>query len=168
MLMLSAALIMALLAFAGWRDIATRLIPDEAVIGVALLGAALRAAEGLVPLLASAGAAAILFLLLALLCARGLLGGGDVKVAAAVALGLSPAALPGFIVVTTMAGGVLGLGYLLAARLAPPPRRLTAGAPVLHRVLAAECRRIHRGGPLPYGVAIAFGGGLVLLKTYGG
>lgn len=71
-----------------------------------------------------------------------------------------------------LAGGVIGLGYLAAPRFAPrlqpaaarpplrtpPPRRLSA------RFLAVEARRLRRGGPLPYGVAIAFGGILVLLK----
>lgn len=157
-----------LLVVAAWRDVATRLIPDGATLGIAIAGLALRATEGLVPLLASAGVAAALFLVLALLSARGLLGGGDVKLAAAVALGLSPIAVPGFIVATAMAGGILGGGYLLAARLVGPPRRLAPDAPLLRRILAAEHRRIHRRGPLPYGVAIAVGAALVLLQTPGG
>ncbi|MFX7686504.1 prepilin peptidase, partial [Acinetobacter baumannii] len=80
-----------LLLAAAWHDIATRLIPDTVCLLVALAGLLLRAAEGLAPLAVSAGLALALFLLLLPAAMRGALGGGDVKLAAALVLGLSPA-----------------------------------------------------------------------------
>lgn len=159
------ALMLAALCVAAWRDVATRLIPDGAVIALALLGGALRALDGLVALGMSAAASALLFLLLALLSVRGLLGGGDVKLMAAVALALSPTQTVAFVVVTSIAGGLLGCGYLLASRLVGAPTRAPRGAPLLRRILAAEKRRIRRRGPLPYGVAIAVGAAFILLQS---
>jgi prepilin peptidase CpaA len=163
-----AALMLVPLALAAWRDIATRLIPDRAVIAIAVLGISLRSMDGLLALVTSIAVAGGLFLLLALLCVRGMLGGGDVKLAAAVALALGPAETVSFVVLTAIAGGVLGLGYMIGARLVAPPRRLGPDAPVLRRILAAEQRRVHRRGPLPYGVAIAVGASVVLLQSQAG
>jgi prepilin peptidase CpaA len=114
--------------------------------------------------------ALLLFILLVALYARGMMGGGDVKLAAATALGLSPGSQYGFVVVTALAGGVLALLHLVlrralrGARARPPPR----GAGVFQRVLAAERWRIARRGSLPYGVAIACGGIWAVLAGRGG
>jgi prepilin peptidase CpaA len=48
-----------------------------------------------------------------------------------------------------------------------PEPRLAPGGPLLRRVLAVEARRVRRRGPLPYAVAIAIGGTLVLLNLPG-
>jgi Flp pilus assembly protein protease CpaA len=98
------------------------------------------------------------------------LGGGDVKLIPAVALGLPLSSISHFVFITVMAGGVLGLLHLLARwmlrgspPLAPPPR----GTFLLRRVLQAERWRIARHGSLPYGVAIACGGIWVIISTVG-
>jgi prepilin peptidase CpaA len=147
------------LAAAAWCDLAVRRIPNALAAVVAVCGLALRAIEGLAPASATLIAAGLLFALLFLGFARGLMGGGDVKLATATALGLPPAGIWSFVVVTALAGGVLSLGYLLMHRLtttavAPAGR----GQGVLVRVAAAERWRFRRRGPLPYGVAIAIGG----------
>jgi prepilin peptidase CpaA len=159
--------LIALLAAAAWRDLATRLIPDA--IPAAILAAALllRGASGIVPLAASLGVGALVFAVLLALAMRGLLGGGDVKLAAAFAVALPPEAAWDFVVATTLAGGVLGIGYIAAARAVPVPADAPAPAPLLRRVLRAEARRIRRRGPLPYAVAIAAGGTAVLLGQAG-
>lgn len=145
--------IAALLLLAAWHDLATRLIPDGIPLGLVILGLLLRLPEGWGAALASVLVAALVFAVLLGLAMRGLLGGGDVKLAAAVACGLSPAATWDFIFATTLAGGLLGLVYMARPRLALPGR-----------VLAIEAWRLRRGGPLPYAVAIAAGAILVLLR----
>ncbi|MGG5807652.1 prepilin peptidase [Falsiroseomonas sp. CW058] len=151
--------ILLLLLAAAWRDLLVRLIPDILPLGILLSAAALRGLEGVAPLLASLGGAAVLFLLLFLPALRGWLGGGDVKLASALAVALSPAALPDLVAATAAAGGVLGVAYLAGPRLAGPLARLAARVPHrLGRGMAAEARRLRRGGPVPYGIAIAAGG----------
>ena len=150
-----------LLLFAAWRDVATRLIPNAVPLCIVLLGLALRAPAGPAAMLLSALVASLLFAVLLSLAMGGLLGGGDVKLAAAIAIGLPPAATWEFIFATTMVGGLLGLAYLARPRLAWATRPI--GAPdLIGRVLAVEGRRLSRGGPLPYAVAIAVGAILVL------
>ncbi|MCB4824760.1 A24 family peptidase [Roseicella aerolata] len=165
---LLATLTLVPLAVAAWRDVAARLIPDQATLCIAALGIGLRAAEGLDALLASLATAAALFLLLAWAHARGAIGGGDVKLAAAIALGLPPLATGHFLILTALAGGVLAAGYLLGAALLPRPAPLRPSAGLLRRILAVEHRRVRRKGPLPYGVAIAIGAAFVHLQPLGG
>lgn len=169
-----------LLAVAAWRDVATRIIPDGICAAVAVLGIAVRLGEGVPALLATMAAALVLFIILLALAMFGVMGGGDLKLATATALTLSPLGVYQLVVATALAGGVLALIYLLLARLlrAPataggamsgwagfaPGRR---GAPLLRRVLIAETWRLRRRGPLPYGVAIAAGGMLVLFRSLG-
>jgi len=151
----------ALLLTAAYRDLVTRTIPDRVSILLAACGLLTRALLGPQAVLISAAAAIALFALLLLAHARGMLGGGDVKLMAALACGLSLPELYRFIFVTGISGGVLAGIHLTLRRvwkdLAPmkPPSRGTAG---LVRVLTAERWRIARRGPLPYGVAIACGG----------
>lgn len=152
------ALAAACLLAAAWRDLAVRRIPNAAAAGLALAGVALRALEGIGPVGASVAAAALLFLVLFVGFARGILGGGDVKLATAAALGLPPAGVWTLVVATALAGGVLSLAYLLMARIAVPsaatPRRHRG---ILGRIATIEWWRISRRGPLPYGIAITAG-----------
>ena len=84
------------------------------------------------------------FVLLALAFYAGMMGGGDVKLAAALALWFSPASTLKFLVLMSLAGGVLTLGVL-----------------ALHRA------RRRTGRPeIPYGVAIAFGGLVILAQRF--
>jgi prepilin peptidase CpaA len=90
------------------------------------------------------GAALLVFGLLALAFAVGMMGGGDVKLAAAVALWFPPLATVKMLVVMSIAGGVLTLLILLVHR-----ARRRAGRP-----------------KIPYGVAIAVGGWAILAERY--
>jgi Flp pilus assembly protein protease CpaA len=114
----------------------------------------------------SVGTALLLLSLLLTLYSRGLIGGGDVKIMTALAVGLSPFDCYRFIVATAIAGGLLGITYLVLSRRLPPIHRVR-GASLLNRVAVLENRRIRRRGPLPYGVAVAAGGTFVLLRTGG-
>jgi prepilin peptidase CpaA len=89
-------------------------------------------------------AAIIVFLLFAGLFYAGLMGGGDVKLAAALALWFPPGLTIKFLVLMSLAGGVLTLGLL-----------------VWHRAKRREGRP-----EIPYGVAIAFGALAILAQPY--
>jgi prepilin peptidase CpaA len=89
-------------------------------------------------------AGAGVFVLLACAFYAGMMGGGDVKLAAALALWFSPASTLKFLLLMSLAGGVLTLGVI-----------------ALHRLKRRE------GKPeIPYGVAIAFGGLVILTQRF--
>ncbi len=159
---LAPALIL-LMLIACWRDLVSRTIPDAIPLAIAALGLVARASLGWPALAASAALACALFVLLLLAVMRGVLGGGDAKLAAAIALALSPAAAWEFLFATVLAGGVLGLLYLAGPGLAP---RLAVmrGAALPARMMAVEAWRLRRRGPLPYALAIAAGACWVLLR----
>jgi prepilin peptidase CpaA len=89
-------------------------------------------------------AGGIVFALLAGAFYAGMMGGGDVKLAAALALWFSPAGTVKFLVLMSLAGGVLTLGLL-----------------AWHRAKRREGRP-----EVPYGVAIAFGGLAILTQRF--
>lgn len=84
------------------------------------------------------------FILLAAAFYAGMMGGGDVKLAAALALWLSPSAIIKFLVLMSLAGGVLTLAVV-----------------VWHKAKHREGRP-----EIPYGVAIAFGGLAILAQPF--
>ncbi len=88
--------------------------------------------------------AAGVFTLLAGAFYAGMMGGGDVKLAAALALWFSPGSTLHFLMLMSIAGGVLTLGLVLAHRLRGRPGRPR----------------------IPYGVAIAFGGLAILAERF--
>jgi prepilin peptidase CpaA len=73
-----------------------------------------------------------------------MMGGGDVKLAAALALWFPPLATVKFLVIMSIAGGVLTLVIL-----------------VFHRLKKREGRP-----EIPYGVAISFGGLAILAQRF--
>jgi prepilin peptidase CpaA len=89
-------------------------------------------------------AGGIVFALLAGAFYAGMMGGGDVKLAAALALWFSPAGTVKFLVLMSIAGGVLTVGIL-----------------AWHRA-----QRRHGRPEIPYGVAIAFGGLAILTQRF--
>jgi prepilin peptidase CpaA len=146
----------------AWRDIATRTIPDTISLLLIAIGALARILDGPAALALSAGAALLLFALLLIVYSRGLLGGGDVKLMTAIAVGLSPLDCYRFVMATAIAGGVQGIAYLLLSRWLNG-RYKAKRSSFVNRVAAIEARRIRRRVSLPYGVAIAAGGAFVLL-----
>ena len=96
--------------------------------------------------------AAGVFLLLAATFYMGMMGGGDVKLAAAIALWFQPVTTLWFLVITSLAGGVLTLIVLaLHKRRATPP---ADGDPAAERP------------EVPYGVAIAAGALWILAQRF--
>lgn len=167
---IGAICIAVLLAIAAGTDVAYRIIPNWVAILVAVIGIGTRLLLGPWGALLSAALAIGLFVLLLIAHARGALGGGDVKLIAAVAAGFSPVNVGHFVLATALAGGVLGVAHLLgrfAVRGYRPPKPLPHGANFFHRIWRAEIWRLARHGSLPYGVAIAFGGWWTLILASG-
>jgi prepilin peptidase CpaA len=137
----------AILVIAAAIDVRTFTISNRLNLTVALL-APLYWLSVAMPLWPNVGvqlaAGAGVFVLLAAAFYAGMMGGGDVKLAAALALWFSPASTVKFLVLTSLAGGVLTLGIL-----------------VWHRTRRREGRP-----EIPYGVAIAFGGLAILTQRF--
>ncbi|QIG91075.1 A24 family peptidase [Bradyrhizobium sp. 6(2017)] len=145
-----------LLLYVATIDIATRLIRNEICLALAVLGIARQLANP-IQVAQSLIVAAILLLLLFVIYQRGKIGGGDVKLLVALAIGLPLTGVIQLLTVTALAGGVLALVHLLM-RVLPYPRLAPAGSSLVRRVYVVERWRHLRHAPLPYGVAIACGG----------
>lgn len=143
---------LALLAWAACSDAARFTIPDAASLGLLLLYPlhviASPAATGWP---AAIGIAVMVFAVGLILFARGIWGGGDVKLLTGVALWAGPHAILPVLMVTAMAGGALAL--LAGAMLYLQRWRA-----------AAENAPAVAGMPLPYGVAIACGGSFAAMQ----
>ena len=145
-----------LLLYVATIDIATRLIRNEICLALALLGIASRFASQ-AHVTESLVAATILSLLLIVVYQRGWIGGGDVKLLVALAIGLPLMGVIQLLTITALAGGVLAMAHLMMRQL-PYPRLAPVGSSLVRRVYAIERWRHLRHAPLPYGVAIACGG----------
>ena len=137
----------AMLIVAAVIDMRTFTISNRLNLAVALgapaywMSIALAPWPGMAVQLAAGGT---VFALLACAFYVGMMGGGDVKLAAALALWFPPAGTLKFLVFMSLAGGVLTLGIL-----------------AWHRVQRREGRP-----QIPYGVAIAFGGLAILTQRF--
>ena len=146
--------VVALLVWAALEDLRARRVPNVVPLGLLVLfplhvGLAEHVPAWAPSLLGAAG----LFVVLLLLWQRGLLGGGDVKLAAALALWLGLDHLPEFLLATSLLGGVLAL--LTVLRLSGP------GAAVMVAFGTVD-GTTPPGTTIPYAVAIV-GAGLPLL-----
>jgi prepilin peptidase CpaA len=149
----AAAAFLGLLGWACVCDVRERRIPNYVVLGLVATFAVAEVAGVLQPPLWSALLAGGVALLAGFaLYAGGVLGAGDSKLFAAVALfaGLPNLAMLAF--ATALAGGVMALGVLFLR-----PRAVLAGA--------APSARADRKHLLPYGVAIAVGGAVTGLAS---
>ena len=141
------ALLAVMLLWAAVVDIRTLTISNRLNLAIALLAPAFWWATGtdLWPDAAiRVGVAVGVFLLFALAFQVGAMGGGDVKLAAALALWFAPGDTMLLVVLMSLAGGVLTLIVL-----------------GLHRARKADGRP-----EVPYGVAIAFGGLWLLAQRF--
>jgi prepilin peptidase CpaA len=159
------AAIVVLLSAAALHDLAARTVPNWVPAGIAALGLGLHLGDQRFLLAAAAGGA--VFLGAESLWFRGWLGGGDVKLLAAASFALPPSTICSFLLAVALSGGALATIYLVAPRFVqrPPPGRRRG---LTTRILKAEAWRAHRGGPLPYAVAIATGATYSLLPLIAG
>ncbi|MBR0653941.1 A24 family peptidase [Plastoroseomonas arctica] len=149
-------LALVLLIIAALHDIVVRLIPNWLSVAILCLGLVLRIGAG--DWAWSLFAAVMVFALCVMAWRFALLGGGDVKLLAAVTTLVPAWDVAALIAAIALAGGALALLFILLRRIVPAPSRVT-GQPRrgLARIWRMEARRIRRGGPLPYAVAIAAG-----------
>ena len=133
------ALLGLMLLAACWFDLRSRTIPNGLCLAIAALALPFWWANGLglwPDVALQLGVALLVFALFAAAFTIGAMGGGDVKLVAAVALWLPWQAVVALLVIMSLAGGALTLAMLVRKRLARSEARLE----------------------IPYGVAIAFGG----------
>lgn len=136
-----------LLIYAAVVDVRTFTISNRLNLAIALMAPLFWLSVGL-PLWPDAAiqvaVAAGVFVLLAVAFYAGMMGGGDVKLAAALALWFAPATAVVFLVYMSIGGGVLTLVVLILHRM-----KKKAGKP-----------------EVPYGVAIAFGALAILIQRF--
>jgi prepilin peptidase CpaA len=150
------------LVLASLNDIARRIIPDTICLALAGIGILLRLGDG--HIFGAVLAAIIVFILSMACCLKGWMGGGDVKLLSASVLLVPPSQVFTCIFCIGIAGGMLALLYIVLRRLVPRPGPRPAS--LIARACRVEAFRIRRGGPLPYGVGIAAGAILVLLRSH--
>jgi prepilin peptidase CpaA len=131
-------------------------IPNRHAVAIALAFLLFALGAGLHETLGGLAVGAAVFALGIVLFARSWLGGGDVKLLAAVALWTPPSLLAGFALATSLAGAGLSIAMLTPLRrwLPPPPASL------------AHERGLRQS--VPFAIAIAAGGLFVLLKRVTG
>ena len=141
------AILAAMLIVAATGDLRTRTIPNW-LNGVIALGAIpFWIAVGLSAwpdMAIQIGVAAVVFALFAIAFHLGAMGGGDVKMVAALSLWLPLGAVIKLLVIMSIAGGVLTVAMLVRHRLAKSGKALE----------------------VPYGVAIAFGGFWLIAERF--
>ncbi|MDB5449047.1 MAG: cpaA [Phenylobacterium sp.] len=141
----------AALAWAAASDFSRYLIPNRVCALVAAGYAIAGVGSPLGPWLAGLAVGVLVLGVGAALFARGWVGGGDVKLAAAATLWAGPAYLSDFALVTSITGAALA-GLMLS-----PLRRL------MPRPAWADGVTSGLGQPMPFGVPIAAGGAWVLV-----
>jgi prepilin peptidase CpaA len=141
------AILAIMLLWAAVVDIRTRRIANRLNLAIALMAPLFWWGTG-IDLWPDAairvGVAVSVYLLFALAFQMGLMGGGDVKLAAALALWFAPGSTVFLIVIMSLAGGVLSIIVVME-----------------HKIKKNEGRP-----EVPYGVAIAFGGLWVLAQRF--
>ena len=153
------AILAVILVYAAVVDVRTMTISNGLNIAVALMAPVYWWSVGL-PLWPDAamqvGIALLVFAVLAATFYMGMMGGGDVKLAAALALWFRPITTLHFLVVMSIAGGILTLIVLVLhkkRRKRPPSEELLGEEPA--------------GKPeVPYGVAIAAGALWILAQRF--
>lgn len=151
-------MVSAALAVAAASDLASRRIPNVLALTAGLLG--LTVSAGSHQLLSGAAAAIVCLCLAVPMWRRGLLGGGDVKLAAAAAAWVRLDHLFAFLVVVALCGGILSLFTLLRA--SSGERRLVRANATASLATSRITIARSPGTSIPYGVAIAIGAGLVM------
>lgn len=139
------------MAFAGAMDLFTMTIPNRITVALVLAFAlaAILAPLGWASLASHVGAGFLMLVIGILMFSQGWLGGGDAKLLAGAALWFGFEGLLQYLVLVSIAGGLLVMAILMYRSMTPPLW--------MHR--EAWAMRLHKkAGGIPYGVALAAGG----------
>lgn len=164
--------VLVLLCLCAATDFAQRIIPNELVIAIAASGLAQGVISRPERIWLSLLLASGLFCALAILAFRKVMGGGDMKLIAAVTLIAPPEQVGQLLLEIVLAGGVLSCAYLAARGMlnrrspSPPagPNALPA-AGGLATILDDERARILSGSSVPYGIAVLGGTAIYLVRV---
>jgi prepilin peptidase CpaA len=155
---ISLTLFPGMMAFAASSDLLTMTIANRvslALVGGFVILAALSGMSG-IDMAVHAGAATAVLVVAFICFARGWIGGGDAKLAAATALWLGFSHLFDYLVYASLLGGALTL-LIVQFRHMPLPQMLAG---------RDWAERLHReGGGVPYGIALAAAALLVYPQT---
>ena len=152
--------LLALLCAAALSDVRSLTIPNRYTLAIALLFPVYLLPVGqLTDWLTALAVGSSMLALGFLLFARGILGGGDAKLMAAVSLWSGLEHLPEFVILTSLAGG--GIALILWLR-----ERLNRAASI-SAVMATDVDSSFVKTPMPYGVAIGIGGVYVAFTLLG-
>lgn len=145
-------------------DFKQRIIPNRLVALTAACGVVIRLLTTPRSLGWSVGIAATLLVILGLAARRQWIGGGDVKLIAAVTLLVPPSQVGGLLLAIAIGGGVLSCVYLYAHMASGRHQFVPVAdgnAPVVLSRLERLCRRAYvthtRHRAIPYGLAIFVG-----------
>jgi prepilin peptidase CpaA len=166
-LTLAIAIVFGVLAYAAASDVISRRIPNQlsSVIAASFVIAGV-ASPDRVDLLGGLWVAAAVLAVGFVGFLFGKIGGGDVKLLAAMGLWAGPAAAMDFLLLTGLAGGGLALLYLvpeISHAMTWFRAQIEKQAPIVQQIAIASDVKTQG---LPYGVAIAAGGMFVLWSRY--
>jgi prepilin peptidase CpaA len=148
----------------AYSDIRNRRIPNALSLAVAALGLA-RIALAHDPTAAgqTLTAGAVVFAVALLLFWRGVVGGGDAKLIASTALLVGHQQLLSFLFLMSLCGGMLAAAALVRNRLRWQPGYLSHPGPLSSLTDAPRGSTALADSTVPYGVAIAAAGMIVLI-----
>ena len=147
-------------AYAAQSDLRHYRIPNEcSLLLLALYPLHIWLSPQGVDVIGAAGVGSLVFLISFALYALGRFGGGDVKLMSVLALWAGPTWIAEFIVIMTLAGGIMGIVFITRLK------NILAFA--FHQAGDTQTRDSVLAEQLPYGVAIAAGGGAVLIRLAG-
>lgn len=158
-MLLPIALTVAACLIASYFDVRARRIPNVLTGSLAAAALLVHGVEGLRPLGVTIAVMASLMAVGTLIYARGGIGGGDVKLAAAASGMLSYPLLVPFLLYTAIGGGFLAVAFLAARGKGNPVPRA-----VLMTVMGAPGLAATKIESMPYAVAFAFGAILLALS----
>lgn len=138
-----------------WDDVRCRRIPNPLVLAITLLGLIRLGVAGDLPMaLSTLAAAGAVFVVAFAMFWCGWLGGGDAKLLPAATILVGVHGLPVFLLLMSLAGAVLSIAVLSAAKF---------GGPFGCLLPSAAAAEIPARPTVPYGVAIALAGVAVLI-----
>jgi prepilin peptidase CpaA len=153
-----------ILVIIAYGDVRTRRIPNLLAAAIAMLGLVrMVIADDPIGAIHTIEASAAVFAVAFLFFWRGVLGGGDAKLLAAMVLMIDYDDLFGFLLLMSVCGGVLALSILARDHLAPLFWRFlrSIGMPFATRIPGPVAPPVR--STVPYGVAIAAAGVVTMI-----